>query len=204
VLGRTGYWHRYCSATSLLWAPIDPEDANNSLEDCARHLDQFVSVANSFHVKGDDKYTTSVQCKVFMITNGRIPTIDEMTTDEFGLQSISDIDPVDLQMSSRQWELQGLVPSAKALDHVSMSGTDLSGDANTENMYRMFVNLPAEVITQGMSMIHAEFSKFFRTEYFNGKSNKTGGPLAILRGIHFFLSRFKIVVFGPLMNPQDW
>ena len=50
-------------------------------------------------------------------------------------------------------------------------------------MYRMFVNLPAEVITQGMSMIHGEFSKFFRTEYFNGESNKTGGPLAILRGI---------------------
>ncbi len=32
-------------------------------------------------------------------------------------------------------------------------------------------------------MIHAEFSKFFRTEYFNGESNKTGRPLAILRGI---------------------
>ncbi len=47
----------------------------------------------------------------------------------------------------------------------------------------MFVNLPAEVITQGMSMIHGKFSKFFRTEYFNGESNKTGGPLAILRGI---------------------
>jgi hypothetical protein len=75
------------------------------------------------------------------------------------------------------------VPSGKALDHVSMYGTDLSGDANTENMYRMFVNLPAEVITQGMSIIHAEFSKFFCTEYFNGELNKTGGPLAILRGI---------------------
>jgi hypothetical protein len=80
-------------------------------------------------------------------------------------------------MSSRQWELQGLglVPSGKALYHVLMYGTDLSGDANTENMYRMFVNLPAEVI--------AEFSKFFRTVYFNGESNKTGGPLAILRGL---------------------
>jgi hypothetical protein len=48
----------------------------------------------------------------------------------------------------------------------------------------MFVNLPAEVITQGMSMILGGFSKFFRAEYFNGESNKTGGPLAILRGIH--------------------
>ncbi len=187
-------------------APIDPGDADNSLENCARQLDQFVSVANCFHVKGDafprsrlpasvefsiklvcvkgdDKYTRSVECIFFMITNGRIPTINEMTTDEFGLRSMSDIDLVDLRISSRQWELQGLVPSGKALDHVSMYGTDRSSDANTENMYRMFVNLPAEVITQGMSIIHAEFSKFFRTEYFNGESNKTGGPLAMLRGI---------------------
>ncbi len=58
--------------------------------------------------------------------------------------------------------------------------TDLSGDENTENMYQVFVNLPAEVITQGMSVIHGEFSKFFRTEYFNGESSKKGGPLAIL------------------------
>jgi hypothetical protein len=69
-------------------APIDPQDADNSLEDCARRLellDQFVRTANSFHVKGDDEYTRSVECVVFMITNGRIPSIDEMTTDEYGL-----------------------------------------------------------------------------------------------------------------------
>ncbi len=99
-------------------APIDSQDANNSLEDCARQLDQFVSAANYVHVKGDDQYTRSVDCVIFMITDGRFPTIDEMTTDEYGLQSMSDIDPVDLRMSSGQWELQGLVPSGKALDHV--------------------------------------------------------------------------------------
>jgi hypothetical protein len=38
-------------------------------------------------------------------------------------------------------------------------GTDLSGEENTENMYQIFVNLPVEVITQGMSMIHVKFSK---------------------------------------------
>jgi hypothetical protein len=59
---------------------------------------------------------------------------------------MSDIDLEDLRMSSRQWELQGLVSSGKALDHVSMYGTDLSGEENTENMYRMIVNLQAEVI----------------------------------------------------------
>ncbi len=32
------------------------------------------------------------------------------------------------------------MPLGKAFDHVSMYGTDLSGDENTENMYRMFVN----------------------------------------------------------------
>ena len=85
-------------------APIDPQDADNSLEDCARQLDQFVSTANSIHVKVDDKYTRSVECVIFkfMITQGRIPSMDEMTTDEYGLRSMSDIDPVDLRMSSRQ------------------------------------------------------------------------------------------------------
>ncbi len=145
--------------------------------------DQFVSTANSFHVKGDDKYTRSVECIVFMITNGRFPSTYEMTTDEYGLQSMSDIDPVDLRMSSRQWELHGLVPSGKALDHVSMYGTDLSDEENAENMYQMFVNLPAEVITQGVSMIHAEFSKFFRAEYFNGELSRQSGSLALMRGI---------------------
>jgi hypothetical protein len=32
-------------------------------------------------------------------------------------------------------------------------------------------------------MIHVEFSKFFRAEYFNGESTKRGGSLALLRGI---------------------
>ncbi len=78
-----------------------------------------MSAANYFHIIGNDKPTRSAECVVFMIINGRIPTIDEMTTDEFDL--------VDLRMSSRlgQWELQGRVPSGKALDHVPMYGTDL-------------------------------------------------------------------------------
>ena len=83
-------------------ALIDPQD--NSLEDCARQLDhwQFVSNSNNSHVKGNDKYTRSVECIVFMITNGRFPAIHEMTTDEYGLRSMTDIDPSDLRMSSRQ------------------------------------------------------------------------------------------------------
>ena len=163
--------------------PIDPQVVENSLEGCARHQDQFMRTASSFHVKADDKYTRSAECVVFMIAIGRIPSINEMTTDEYGLQSMSDIDPVDLRMSSRQWELQGLTPSGKALDHVSMYRTDLSDEENAKNMYQMFVNLPAEVITQGVSMIHVEFSKFFRAEYFNGESTQRGGSLPLLRGI---------------------
>ncbi len=65
-------------------------------------FDQFVSAANSFHVKGDGKYTRSVECIVFMITNGGFPATHEMTMDEYGLRSMSDIDPVDLRMSSGQ------------------------------------------------------------------------------------------------------
>jgi hypothetical protein len=54
---------------------LDPQDADNSLEDCSRQLHQFVSNANNFHVKSGDKYTRSVECVVFIITNGRFPAI---------------------------------------------------------------------------------------------------------------------------------
>jgi hypothetical protein len=47
----------------------------------------------------------------------------------------------------------------------------------------MFVGLPAEVITQGVSKIHEEFSKFFCAEYFDNESDYKGCPLALLRGI---------------------
>jgi hypothetical protein len=189
-------------------APIDPQDTDTSLEDCARQLDQFVSTSNFFHVNGDDKYTRSVECIVFIITNGRFPSTHEMTTDKYGLRSMSDIDPVDLRMTSRQWELQGLVPLGKALDHVSMYETDLSDEENAENMYQMFVNLPAEVITQGVSMIHAEFSNFFRAEYFNCESTKQGGSLALMSGIQqCFIDIQNSCVWATdeaQMSYQDW
>ena len=70
------------------------------------------------------------------------------------------------------------------LIHVrSIYGTDCSDEENAENMYQMFMNLPAEVITQGVSRIHEEFSDFFRAEYFDDESNNKGGPLALLCGI---------------------
>ncbi len=74
--------------------------------------------ANSFHVRGDDKYTRSVQCIGFMINRGRIPSIREMNTDEYGLRSMEDIDPVDfLRMSSKMWEKRGLLPMGKSIKH---------------------------------------------------------------------------------------
>ena len=98
-------------------------------------------------MKGDDKYTRSVKCIVFMITGGRIPSITKMSTDEYGLRSMQEIGPVNLRMSSRQSKKSGLLPSGEALDHASMYGTDLSDAGNADSMMRMFVGLPAEVIT---------------------------------------------------------
>jgi hypothetical protein len=117
--------------------------------------------ANSFHVRSDDKCTRSVECIVFMITGGRIPSITEMNTDEYGLRSMEDIDPVDLRMSSKTWEKKGLVPMGKTTEYTSLYGTDFSDHKNAESMLKMFVGLQAEVITQGVSKIHEEFSKFF-------------------------------------------
>ncbi len=52
-------------------------------------------------------------------------------------------------------------------------------------MYKMFVNLPAEIITQGVSYIDEECSKLFLAEYIDDsdESNNKGGHLALLRGI---------------------
>ncbi len=85
---------------------------------------------NSFHLKGNDKYTRSVQCIVSMITG--ILLIREMTTtDEFRLRSM-DIYPMDLRMSSKTWEKKGLFSSGKTIEHASMYGTDLSNAENAE------------------------------------------------------------------------
>jgi hypothetical protein len=136
-----------------------------SLEDCTRQQHNFLGTVYSFHVKGNNKYTRSVQCIVFMITG--ILSIREMTTDEYGLRSM-DIDPANLRMSSKMWEKRGLVPIGKMIEHTLLYGTDLSDDENAESMMKRFINLPAEVITQGVSRIHEEFSKFFCAERFEG------------------------------------
>ncbi len=97
---------------------IDPGDVENSLEDCTRHQGKFLRTANAFHVKGDDEFTRS-EAIVFMIIGGRIPSVTEMSTDEYGLRSMQEIDPVSLIVSPRQWE--------------SMYGTDLSNEKNAES-----------------------------------------------------------------------
>jgi hypothetical protein len=71
------------------------------------------------------------------------------------------------------------VPSGKTLMYYCM---ELILE-NAYKMYQMFVNLLVEVIPQGVSMIHVEFSEFFRAEYFNGESTKQSGSLALLCGI---------------------
>ncbi len=140
---------------------------------------------NSFHVRGEDQCTRSVQCIVFMITGGRIPSIREMTTDEYGSRSMEDIDPVDLRMSStsKKREKRGRVPMGKTIEYTSLYGTDLSDDENAESMLKMLVGLPAEVIIQGVSKIHEEFSKLFCAEYFKGTLEEKDSPLAPLHGI---------------------
>ncbi len=44
----------------------------------------------------------------------------------------------------------------KLIEHTSIHGTDLSDDGNAEAMMKMPVNLPAVVITHGVSKIHEE------------------------------------------------
>jgi hypothetical protein len=52
----------------------------------------------------------------------------------------------------------------KFIEHTSIYGTDLSDDENAKFM--MFVNLLAEIITQGVWKIYGEFAKFIHAEFF--------------------------------------
>jgi hypothetical protein len=70
---------------------IDQCNMEYSLDDCTRQQDKCLRTANSFHVKGDYKYTRSIECIVFMITRGRIPSIREINTDEYGLKSMEEL-----------------------------------------------------------------------------------------------------------------
>jgi hypothetical protein len=147
---------------------IDPCDVEYSLEDFTQQQDKLLRTANSFHVRGDDKYARSVECIVFMITGGKIFSIREMTTDEFGLRSME--------------------------EHASIYGTDLSNAQNAESMMRMILGLLVEVITQGVSKINEEFSKFFCAEYFEEDLEENDSPLAPLHIFRNVSSLFRIDV----------
>jgi hypothetical protein len=164
--------------TSLTIQQIDPCNAENSLEDMAQQQDIFFSTANSFHVKGDDKYNRSVQCIVFMITGGRISSIREITTYKFGLRSKEYIDPVDLRMSCKMWEKRGLVQimMGKFIEHTQY----MELIEYEESMMMMFVNFPAKVITQGVLKSDEEFFKFFYAEYFEEIPEEKHSPSAAL------------------------
>jgi hypothetical protein len=55
-------------------------------------------------------------------------------------------------------------------------------------MMKIFVKLPAKVITHCVSKIHEEFAKFFHAEYFEESLEEKDSPLVVLLGIQNFLS----------------
>jgi hypothetical protein len=70
-------------------------------------------------------------------------------------------------------------------------------------MYQMFANLPAEVIAQGLSMIHANApNSFAQNTSMANQLNEVDLWLQCV-GFNNVLSIFKIVVFGLLMSYQD-
>ncbi len=88
---------------------------------------------------------------------------------------------MDLRMSAKMWEKRWL--TGKLIEHTSIYEPDLPDDENAKSMMKMFVNLPAEIITQGVSKLHEEFSKFFYAEYFKDSPEEKDSPLAVLQRI---------------------
>jgi hypothetical protein len=129
-----------------------------------------------------------------------------MTKNEHGLRSMEDFNLVDSRMSPKMWEKRGLVPMGKMImtEHTSLYRTDLSDDENAESMMRMFIYIPAEVITQRVLRIHEEFSNSFAP-------NTLRKPLKrkIVRWQHYMVFRnvssfFRINVCKLRKSFRDW
>ena len=169
------------SATSLMTSLLDPCNSGTPVEDIIKALDQIREEVGTIHMKDQEKTTHKVLCIWHILEARRIPKVIDMSEDDEGNKIISEIDPDYLNMSSEDWELQGLNSMGEHVDIVSMYGADLEDNQQTEKMKRAFLNYPPEILGQGIKEIHKIFSKFFQMENYPSEQSERYGPISQMR-----------------------
>ena len=90
---------------------IDPSDVDVSLEVIYQLLADFKDDASGVFVKDDEKKTYSAETIYHMIIAGRIPKCHELSIDETGSKTTSNLTPDDLTASSESWRKDFNLPS---------------------------------------------------------------------------------------------
>ena len=85
-------------------AHLDPSDTRIPIEVLVRKVDNIRGAINGIHVQDQKKMSYPVNCIWHMLEAGRLPSIDELTCDDYGTTIISELDPENLVMSSKDWE----------------------------------------------------------------------------------------------------
>ncbi len=146
---------------------IDPCDVENPLEDCSWQQDKFLRTTNSLRVRGDDKYTRSVQCIVLWLLE------EEFLESGKWLRMNMDWDRLGT-LIRWIWECHLRLGCGKSEDLCQWVKQSNTLHIWNWSFRRWKCRIDVEDVcepagrSQGGSKIHEEFSKFFCAEYFEG------------------------------------
>ena len=103
----------------------------------------------ALQTRDDDKYTWSANTLSAMLYESKIPTIEQLTTNERGEYIAQDLEAIDLVISSTEWHQDyGLPPMKGDFKNVSLRGEDLSFNQRATKAKEVFLQMPREVLNK--------------------------------------------------------
>ena len=114
--------------------PIDPASTKTSLETILTYLERAIDKCSTFQTRDDNKDTWNADSLIAIILGGKIPLLGQMSTNDRGEYTAEGLDPIDLVMSSMDWQMLGLPPMGRDYKNVSLRGEDLSWDQHATKL----------------------------------------------------------------------
>jgi hypothetical protein len=157
--------------------PIDPSDVDVSLEVIYQLLADFKDDASGVFVKDDEKKTYSAEPIYHMIIAGRIPKCHELSIDETGSKTTSNLTPDDLTASSESWRKDFNLPSfGEILPNSSLFGANLESDDQAEAHKQAFLDFPKAALQMAISELFKKCKEKFTVENFPAPHEEADNP----------------------------
>jgi hypothetical protein len=100
--------------------PIDPASTKTSLETILTYLERAIDKCSTVQTRDDNKDTWTADALIAMIFGGKTPLLRQMFINDCGEYTAEGLDPIDLVMSSMDWQKLGLPPMGKDYKNVSL------------------------------------------------------------------------------------